>query len=213
MELARRAGLDVAPVELVQAGGKFALLVERFDRDLAGHRRRVVSALTVLRLTAFPEGRYATYVDLTHEIRARFSAPDATLRELFSRISFNILCGNTDDHGRNHAAYVSPTGLRLTPAYDVCPQARSGSEAHQAMAFAPGSDRSAVARRLVDAAGTYRLGATAALEIVEQQIAVIREHWTDVCDTARLTINQRAAFLGRQFLHPFALDGLRPGRG
>ena len=31
MELARRAGLDVAAVQLVQAGGKFALLVDRFD--------------------------------------------------------------------------------------------------------------------------------------------------------------------------------------
>ena len=35
-------------------------------------------------------GRYATYVDLAHQIRARFVDPDATLRELFSRIEFNI---------------------------------------------------------------------------------------------------------------------------
>jgi serine/threonine-protein kinase HipA len=208
MELARRAGLDVAPVELMQAGGKFALLVDRFDRDTAGHRRRVVSALTVLGLTAFPEGRYATYVDLTHAIRARFASPSVTLRELFSRISFNILCGNTDDHGRNHAAYVTPSGLRLTPAYDICPQARSGSEVNQAMAFASGGDRSAVACRLIAAAGTYHLDPTTACDIVENQIAVIRQHWTDVCDAAHLTVGQRAAFMGRQFLHPYALDGL-----
>ena len=168
----------------------------------------MVSALTVLGLTAFPEGRYATYVDLTHAIRARFTTPAATLRELYSRISYNILCGNTDDQGRNHAAYVTPTGLRLTPAYGICPQARSGSEVNQAMAFVPGGDRSAVARRLIAAAGTYHLDPTTAFDIVEHQIAVIRQHWTDVCDTAQLTINRRAAFMGRQFLHPYALDGL-----
>ena len=80
-------------------------------------------------------------------IRARFDAPSATLRELFARISFNIVCGNTDDHGRNDAAYVTMTGLRLTPAYDICPQARSGSAVNQAMAYAPGGDRSAVAAK------------------------------------------------------------------
>lgn len=39
-----------------------------------------------------------------HEIvRHRFTQPAATLRELFGRLVFNILCGNTDDHARNHA--------------------------------------------------------------------------------------------------------------
>jgi serine/threonine-protein kinase HipA len=187
MELARRAGLDVAPARLVRVGGRFALLVDRFDRGAAGHRRRMVSALTV---------------------RARFDAPDATLRELFARISFNILCGNTDDHGRNHAAFVTPTGLQLTPAYDICPQARSGGEVNQAMAFAPGGERAAIAHRLIDAAGTYHLDARTALEIVEHQIAIVHAHWTDVCDEAHLSIDQRAAFMGRQFLHPYALDGV-----
>ena len=49
--------------------------------------------------------RYASYQDLAEIIRHRFTAPSDTLRELFSRIVFNILCGNTDDHARNHAAF------------------------------------------------------------------------------------------------------------
>jgi serine/threonine-protein kinase HipA len=37
-----------------------------------------------------------------------------------------ILCGNTDDHARNHAAFWDGTTLMLTPAYDICPQGRAG---------------------------------------------------------------------------------------
>lgn len=206
MELARRCGIDAAPVELTRAAGRHALLIERFDRTPMGHRRAMVSALTILGLTAFPEGRYATYVDLAHQIRARFSRPDATLRELFARISFNILCGNTDDHGRNHAAFVVPAGLELTPAYDICPQARSGEVASQAMAFGPDGERDARLGALVDAAAGYHLDESAAREIVDHQVEVMRDQWADVCDLARLTAVERDALLGRQFLNPHAFE-------
>jgi serine/threonine-protein kinase HipA len=62
-------------------------------------------------------------------VRARFTEAKPTLRELFSRIAFNILCSNTDDHPRNHAAFWDGQALSLTPAYDLCPQLRSGGEA------------------------------------------------------------------------------------
>ncbi len=46
-----------------------------------------------------------------------------------------MLCGNTDDHARNHAAFWDGRALTLTPAYDVCPQPRAGGEAAQIMAI------------------------------------------------------------------------------
>jgi serine/threonine-protein kinase HipA len=202
MTLARRCGLHVAPVSLVETHGRSALLVERFDRPGHGRRQRVVSALTVLGLSAFPSGRYATYSDLADRIRLAFTRPDATLRELFGRISFNILCGNTDDHGRNHAALVTDDGLQLAPAYDICPQARSGGDAQQAMAYGRQGQRAARISSLVEAADVYHLDATAARAIVDAQIEVVRNAWDEVCDHARLTAQQRSTFLGRQFLNP-----------
>lgn len=56
MELARLCGLNVAPVELYHAAGRYVLGVERFDRGPDGSRHRVVSALTILGLTPFPGG-------------------------------------------------------------------------------------------------------------------------------------------------------------
>ena len=206
MDLARRVGLNVAPVELARAVGRYTLLVERFDRDGAGCRRRMVSALTMLGLMTFPEGRYATYVDFAHKIRELCVDPDATLRELYARIAFNMLCGNTDDHGRNHACLIGPAGLALSPAYDICPQARTGRDALQAMAFAADGGRVAHVGALVAAAAVYHLDSVDAQAIVDHQVAVIRDAWSEVCDAAELTGSQRAAFMQRQFLNPGVFD-------
>ncbi|HEV7285017.1 MAG TPA: HipA domain-containing protein, partial [Kaistia sp.] len=97
MRLAALCGIDAAPVSLVRAAGKDVLLVERFDRvraDGGWQRRSMVSALTMLGLDEMM-ARYASYQDLAEIIRHRFTEPSATLRELFARIVFNILCGNT----------------------------------------------------------------------------------------------------------------------
>lgn len=91
-----KAGLDVAPVRLTHVAGKDVLLVERFDRLRTSdgwQRKAMVSALTIVGLDEMM-ARYASYADLTEIIRHRFSQPKNTLRELFGRRVFNILCGN-----------------------------------------------------------------------------------------------------------------------
>ncbi len=172
MELASRCGLDAARVRLGSALGKDVLLVERFDREPGeggGARRMVVSALTMLELDEFLGGRYASYADLAQLVRERFAAPRATLRELFGRIVFNVLVGNTDDHARNHSAFWDGETLALTPAYDVCPSPRSGGEASQAMAIAPNGYRMSQLSGCVEAAGSYLLSEAEAREIVDRR--------------------------------------------
>lgn len=212
MHLARRAGIDAAPVEMARAHGRDVLLVERFDRTTGGTRRMMVSALTILeRHDAYGiAGRYATYADLAHEIRSRFTAADATLRELFARIVFNILVSNTDDHARNHSAFWNGTNLILTPAYDVCPQTRTGGEATQAMAFGPDGDRLSQVARCVAHAEHYHLSTAQAQEVADQQIAAIRDHWDEACDLASASRADRDHLWGRQFLNPYALEGHIP---
>lgn len=207
MELARRAGLSVAGVGLDRVLGKDVLLVDRFDRVSDGGRKLVVSALTILGLHDADgmAGRYAAYSDLAFQIRSRFTDPDATLKELFARVTFNILVGNTDDHARNHAAFWDGTQLTLTPAYDICPQNRVGEEAAQAMAFGDNGDRLSQVARCIAHAGIYHLAIEQAREIVDDQIATIHDEWAPVCDQAELTSTDRKRLWGRQFLNPFAL--------
>lgn len=209
MELAARAGLRVAPVRMERSLGTNVLLVERFDRGVDGSRRLMVSALTMLELHDADgmAGRYATYVDLAHTVRARFDSAQDTLRELFARLVFNVLVGNTDDHARNHAAFWDGRALQLTPAYDICPQTRTGGEAVQAMAFGSDGERRSQVARCVDAAEVYHLSREVARNLVVGQIETIRQQWSEVADLARLTVAERERLWGRQFLNPYALEG------
>ncbi|HET9049627.1 MAG TPA: HipA domain-containing protein [Chiayiivirga sp.] len=207
MRLAALAGLSVASVRLEQAAGKDVLLVERFDRERHGshwRRRALVSALTLLGLDEMMAA-YASYEDLADLIRHRFNEPRATLRELFARLVFNILCGNTDDHARNHAAFWDGQQLALTPAFDICPQPRAGQEATQAMKIL-GDNRFSRLSVCVDAAARFQLSVEDARGIIDAQLQTLRRFWSSVCDEARLGEAERYAFWGRQFLNPFALQ-------
>jgi serine/threonine-protein kinase HipA len=118
MRLAACARLDVAPVSLRFVAGKDVLLVERFERARGAdgwRRRAVASALTLFGLDEL-QSRHASYAAFADIIRARFMAPQAALRELYGRMVFNVLVGNTDDHARNHAAFWDGSSLALTPA-------------------------------------------------------------------------------------------------
>jgi serine/threonine-protein kinase HipA len=208
MRMAALCGLDVAPVQLAQAGGKDVLLVERFDRVPGTRKRRaLVSALTILEVPEMAP-REASYGKLAEVIRARFSQPRATLRELFSRVVFNVICGNTDDHARNHAAFWDGAVLTLTPAYDICPYLRGGGEATQAMSIGRPSDpyRYSQLAGCVERAAVYGLTRSDAREIAEQQLTAVGRHWDETCDEARLGSADRERFR-RVFPHRYALEG------
>lgn len=205
MRLADEVGLHVAPVYLRSALGKDVLLVERFDRvwsDGHWHRCAMVSALTMFELDEMMAA-YASYEKLAEIIRHRFTDPKATLRELFSRIVFNILCGNTDDHARNHAAFWDGHQLALTPAYDICPQTRSGQQASQAMLIR-GAERSSQVGVCIAAASVFLLNQEEAIHIVNHQVKIIEQKWQVICDEAALSEVDQALFWRRQFLNPFA---------
>lgn len=209
MRLAALAGLNVAPVKLLKAAGKDVLLVERFDRVATPNglqRKAMVSALTLFALDDMM-ARYASYETLAEIIRHRFIEPKATLKELFARLVFNVLCGNTDDHARNHAAFWHGDALELTPAYDLCPQGRTGQEASQAMLIT-GSNNLSQLKTCVEAAHHFQLSREQALVIVDEQTTAIETHWDAVCGEAELSDVDKQFFWHRQFLNPFASQGL-----
>ncbi len=209
MRLAEIAGLDVAPVKLDRAMGKDVLLIERFDRyrtESGWTRRAVVSALTLLGLDELMAA-HASYEDLTDIIRARFTRPNETLSELFGRLVCNILVGNSDDHARNHAAFWDGAYLTLTPAYDICPQSRTGHESSQAMLI-HGRERRSQLSVCLESCAKYHLSREEALQIVSRLIQVVRTRFEDVCDEATLGDVGRRLLWRRQFLNALAFEGI-----
>ena len=207
MRLAAEAGLNAARVSLKRTAGKDVLLIERFDREKSNAgwtRRPMVSALTLLALDEMM-ARYASYENLATIIRQRFTDPKPTLRELFGRLVFNILCGNTDDHARNHSAFWDGSRPTLTPAYDICPQGRSGGEAGQAMLIL-GRDNASRISLCLKAAHQFLVNEADAVAIVRHQISVIKSRWSAICDEAGLAEVDRNFLWRRQFLNPYAFN-------
>ncbi len=207
MRLALLAGLDVAPVKLVRAANKDVLLIERFDRvwqENDWSRKSVVSALTLFGLDDMM-ARYASYETLAEIIRQRFTNPRDTLKELFTRLVFNILCGNTDDHARNHAAFWNGRTLALTPAYDICPQGRTGNEASQAMLIC-GNNNLSQLEVCLEAAHHFLLSENDARATFASLTETIVQQWDTVCDEAELSEVDRRLLWRRQFLNPFSVQ-------
>jgi serine/threonine-protein kinase HipA len=207
MRLASIAGLKAAAVKLVKAAGKDVLLIERFDRialDSGWARKSMVSALTMFGLSEMT-ARYASYEDLAEIIRHRFTQPGETLKELYGRLVFNILCGNNDDHARNHAAFWNGKELTLTPAYDICPQGRAGNEATQAMLIT-GANRLSQLKTCLAAAHHFLLSRSAAVDAMDRIEAAIRDNWERVCEEAELSPVDKNYLWGRQFLNPFSIE-------
>jgi serine/threonine-protein kinase HipA len=119
-ELALAAGVIVPPGKLlVLASRHRTFATRRFDR--AGLRRRFfVSAMTLLERA---DGEGGSYLELAEFLATRGSARhrDNDLRQLWTRVVFNLLIGNTDDHLRNHGFILDADGWRLAPAYDLNP--------------------------------------------------------------------------------------------
>lgn len=209
MRLAELAGLNVAPVTLEHVAGRDVLLVERFDRTVTPEgwqRKNLVSALTMMALDEIM-ARYASYETFAEIIRTRFTSAPETLRELFSRIVFNILVGNTDDHARNHAAFWDGHLLTLTPAYDICPQARHGRIASQAM-IVKENNRSSRLSTCLAAAPQFFLSEESAVDIIVGQVQCIEQYWLKVCEEASLTEIDRNLLMGNQILNPFVFEEL-----
>ncbi len=212
MRLAKLTGLNVASVSLERAAGKDVLLVERFDRTATVNgwqRKSLVSALTMLTLDEMM-ARYASYETLAELVRSRFTSAPETLRQLFSRIVFNILVGNTDDHARNHAAFWDGHVLTLTPAYDICPQARHGQIASQAMLIKD-DDRSSKIATCLAAAPLFLLSEENAVDIISNQVEGIEQHWPTVCEEASLNEIDRNLLWRNQIMNPYAFEGIETG--
>ena len=120
--LAKKSGINVAETRTIPGEGYHILLSKRFDRDESGKRIHFASALTLLGLT---DGDNASngygYTDIVDFILRCGTDVEQNLEELYRRVAFSIIVGNSDDHFRNHGFLLTRKGWILAPAYDINP--------------------------------------------------------------------------------------------
>jgi serine/threonine-protein kinase HipA len=102
--------------------------------------------------------------------------------------------------------------LSLTPAYDICPQARPTREANQALVLGD-DDRRSLLATCVAISNKFLLRSEDARALIDGLIDHIVANWESVCDEARLGDATRRMLAGRQFLNPYAFEGYGPVPG
>lgn len=120
--MGRKAGINAAETRTIPGEEYHILLSKRFDRKECGKRIHFASALTLLGLT---NGDNAStgygYPDIVDFIIQQGSNVEQNLEELYRRVAFYIIVGNSDDHFRNHGFLLTHKGWELSPAYDINP--------------------------------------------------------------------------------------------
>ena len=117
LEMARAAGLEVPQAQVWHLeSGEDALIVDRFDR--VGDEPRHVQTLAAL-LELDPANDLADYGHLL-EVARRLTGSFTQVLQALRLAAFNVYAGNRDDHTRNVAFLMSPSGTwTLAPAYDL----------------------------------------------------------------------------------------------
>lgn len=165
--MASACGITVPPFQLRELVGGHALLVARFDRagPISDEQRwHYLSASALLNVPY--ESSDGSYVELAQTLRRISAKPEQDVTELFRRMVFNLVAGNSDDHVKNHGVLHQGQGIwRLAPAFDLVAQLNSHT-GYQELAILPGQRASSLALAR-EAAPHFGLSSASAAHIIQ----------------------------------------------
>lgn len=126
MSMAQEAGLDVAPHALISGGGSFAYITKRVDRIFENDRVKMLAMEDFCQLECrLTEDKYRGSYKRCAKIVEKYSSNrEHDLVELYKRVVFSYLVGNSDMHLKNLSLVETAEGSGeyvLSPAYDLLP--------------------------------------------------------------------------------------------
>lgn len=118
------AGIQTVPGMIRKLNSQYhTFMAQRFDRTMKGERIHFASAMTLLGYTKRDAGTSPGYLDLAGFLMRYGADVNSDLEELWRRMVFNIAIKNTDDHLNNHGFLLTAGGWKLSPVYDLNPEA------------------------------------------------------------------------------------------
>lgn len=128
LALARAIGLHAVPATLVDVAGHKALLLERYDRQMAEGRPTRLHQEDFCQALGYPgELKYEasggpSLGQCAELVRRRLRLGPVAVQALLDWVVFNAVIGNADAHAKNLALLSDREGQRrLAPFYDLVP--------------------------------------------------------------------------------------------
>lgn len=109
--MAKDAGISMMPSQLIEINGNRHFLTKRFDRK---DSRKLLSQTMAALIPNASDYQNLFFLCRTLKLK------EEERTELFRRMCFNVVAGNTDDHNKNFSFLMYPDGhWELSPAYDI----------------------------------------------------------------------------------------------
>jgi serine/threonine-protein kinase HipA len=123
--MAKAAGITMQESQLFEENGRAHFMTKRFDR--VGNKKLHMQSFCGLQHYDFNEVNSFSYEQLFETMRL-IGLPYTDARQLFTRMVFNVMARNCDDHTKNFAFLMDKNGKwGLSPAFDVCHAYRPNS--------------------------------------------------------------------------------------
>lgn len=126
MLMAERAGIQTVPHALIYQDHVFSYITKRVDRSIGRDKTELFAMEDFCQLSGrLTEDKYkGSYENCGKIIRQFSSYPGYDMSEMFLRILFSYVIGNSDMHLKNFSLLEeqpSSRRFRLSPAYDMLP--------------------------------------------------------------------------------------------
>lgn len=124
--MARAAGIDMSPCRLLEENGRAHFMTQRFDRT--GNQRHHMQSLCALDHLDFRQVGTHSYNQFFN-VMSRLGLGLESMQQGLTRMVFNIMAANLDDHSKN-IAFLLREGSKweLSPAYDITHAHKPGNK-------------------------------------------------------------------------------------
>ncbi|HUP92247.1 MAG TPA: type II toxin-antitoxin system HipA family toxin [Solimonas sp.] len=204
LQLARRCGIDALDARHTAIGQRSCIMLPRFDRQASGQVKHYASAHALWNRERLNPGRdyleWASYMGIADLLREHVSIePRQDCEELFRRMIFNVVLGNTDDHGKNHGFLMDAEGhWRLAPAFDLVPPV-GGQATQQALGIgAEGTLRTW--SNALSMATRFLPSQSRAAQAAQDIAQTVARNYAELLDRHGVSVIDRELALGRALL-------------
>jgi len=200
MLMAERSGLSVVPHALVKMNNEYAYITKRIDRIIHPDQIQILAMEDFCQLSLrLTQDKYkSSYEQCVRVIRHHSCRPGLDISELFLRLIFCFVTGNSDMHLKNFSLIETSAGENtyvLSPAYDLLPVNILMPEDTEEFALQMNGKKSKIQRKhflaFANYAGISRHSAEAMIQAILKQVP----QWQKCCEESFLPADLKQAFL------------------
>lgn len=199
MTMADISGISTVPHALIQSNNTFAYITKRVDRiiDKTGAQMLAMEDFCQLDLRLTQDKYRGSYERCAKVIERYSSQPKLDISELFMRLVFSFVVGNSDMHLKNFSlieTHEASGVYTLSPAYDLLPVNVIMPEDTEEFALAMNGKKTHIRRKDFFVFAEECKIPKSSVEKMIAKIVSLKSNYQDLCDDSLLSQHLKERF-------------------